>query len=137
MRLLFVLLPIVGFATSIPQRNIYLEQNERPGNLQAYVKFSPTDIRNLKTKGYALPVATAAPNIITTYRSHHDNSPSQTIRRPSQYEDEENYPQLNSIQVQQRAQQRQENRKPSSNKKEVSSQIIFSTNFINFMVCNF
>lgn len=110
MRLLIVLLPIIGLSTSIPQRNYYLEQNDRPapGNLQAYVKFSPTDIRNLKTKGYALPVATASPTTLTTaYRStaapYVDSNPSPTQRRPA-YDDDENYPQLNSI-VQQRQQQ--------------------------------
>lgn len=119
MRLLLILLPLVGLATSKPQRNIYLEHNERPGNLQAYVKFSPSDIRNLKTKGYALPVATAAPNVVTSYRPAADSSPSPTLRRPAQYDDEENYPQLNSIQVQ-RAQQ-QQYRRPGQKLEQVRS----------------
>lgn len=104
MRRLLISLTIIAYANSSPQRQLY-EQSDRPGpgQLQAYVKFSPSDVRHLKTRGYALPVATASPiQIPSGFRStispHFDNSVAPSQQRRGQYDDE-NYPvQHNSLQ---------------------------------------
>lgn len=96
MRRLLISLTIIAYANSLPQRQLY-EQSDRPGpgQLQAYVKFSPSDVRQLKARGYALPVATASPiQVPSGFRStispHLDNSVAPSHQRKG-YEDE-NYP---------------------------------------------
>lgn len=106
MRRIFLLLAIAAYASCKPQK-FYESDRPAPGQLQAYVKFTPANVRELKTRGYALPLVTASPiQYPSGFRSTIspvDNSVASSQRRP--YDENENYPVQNSIQQQQRPQQ--------------------------------
>lgn len=138
MRRLLIALSIIACVTCKPQRNPYAEQSDRPGpgQLQAYVKFSPSDIRHLKTRGYALPLATASPaQIPQGFRSTiaPDTNVASTQQRRPAYE-EENYPVQNAIQLQGRPQQAQ--RRPNAPPQQFRQQLqevrglIYSVSFL-------